>query len=195
MLLNVLLYHQSPSTAPFFSLQNKPLCPFLTLNQCFVPHLNKLLSPFGFRLGQLAYYNFLNNMYSKIISVTSFFHVPAQLTTTFWLYYSPVPPDIKTYSNHIQLYSANCIRIKVRINNLFCTTVEFSVMDNVLESPYSLDASAKSQENTHFRLEYVSGVYFVLCLMWKGTLVFTFFFFGFNFFSGGSMCRRRTIHT
>lgn len=33
VLLNVLLYHQSPSTAPFFSLQNKPLCPFLTLNQ------------------------------------------------------------------------------------------------------------------------------------------------------------------
>lgn len=96
VLLNVLLYHQSPSTAPFFSLQNKPLCPFLTLNRCFVPHLNKLLSPFVFFcLGQLAYYNFLN-MYRKIISVTSFFNVPAQLTTTFWLYYSPVPPDIKT---------------------------------------------------------------------------------------------------
>lgn len=77
------------------------------------------------------------------MSMTSFFNVPAQLTTMFWLYYSPVLPDIKTYSNHIQLYSANCIRIKVRINNLFCTTVEFSVMDNVLESPYSLDASAK----------------------------------------------------
>lgn len=46
VLLNVLLYHQSPSTASFFSLQNKPLCPFLTLNQCFVPHLNELLSPF-----------------------------------------------------------------------------------------------------------------------------------------------------
>lgn len=82
--------------------------------------------------------------------MTSFFNVPAPLTTMFWLYYSPIPPDIKTYSNQVQLYSANCIRIKVRINNLFCTTVEFSVMDNVLESPYSLDASAREPGTLSF---------------------------------------------
>lgn len=148
--------------------------------------------PLFFRLGQLAYYNFLN-MYRKIISVTSFFHVPAQLTTTFWLYYSPVPPDFKTYSNHIQLYSANCIRIKVRINNLFCTTVEFSVMDNVLESPYSLDASAKEPGKHSFSPWVCEWGLFCPVPYVERNFYFHFFF---NFFSsGGSMCRRHTIHT
>lgn len=128
---------------PFFLAAKQTTLPVFNLKPILFLILTSSCLPLFFHLGQLAYYNFLNNMYRKIISVTSFFNVPAQLTTTFWLYYSPVPPDIKTYSNHIQLYSANCIRIKVRINNLFCTTVEFSVMDNVLESPYSLDASAK----------------------------------------------------
>lgn len=34
------------------------------------------------------------------MSVTSFLSVPAQLTTAFHLYYSPVLINIKTYSNH-----------------------------------------------------------------------------------------------
>lgn len=50
-------------------------------------------------------------------------------------------------------------------------------MDNVLESPYSIDMhqQKKPGKKTHFRLEYVNGVNFVLCLMWKGTFFFSFF--------------------
>lgn len=42
-------------------------------------------------------------------------------------------------------------------------------MDNVLESPYSVAMhQQQSQEKPRFRLEYVNGVCFVLCLMWEG---------------------------